>query len=245
MIKLFTICSEQRSAEKLGFPTFTYSGYNVNEFNNDVVLRWGNSMYLCNSENRVQEFKNVINHSKSIHLNCQKLNALKALSTVVKTPTIFEKVVPKRQLSVIRPHTHTGGSGFSVKRGPYVIDNSVYATQYLKTNIEYRVWYINGQTLMARRITSNKTRLKEKYPCRSLWSYKFYKAVPKQLHDQVCKAFAKIGLVSGAADVLKYRKKYYFLELNSAPTIDNSRLVDFFSKNIKLIAKQMFPDLVT
>lgn len=48
------------------------------------------------------------------------------------------------------------------------------------------------------------------------------------------KAVKVIGLELGAADVLYDPKtrKYFFLELNSAPTLDNERILTFFQKAI-------------
>jgi glutathione synthase/RimK-type ligase-like ATP-grasp enzyme len=49
------------------------------------------------------------------------------------------------------------------------------------------------------------------------------------------KAMGAIGLELGAADVLYVpsTRKYYFLELNSAPTLDNDKITAFFQKAIK------------
>jgi glutathione synthase/RimK-type ligase-like ATP-grasp enzyme len=59
------------------------------------------------------------------------------------------------------------------------------------------------------------------------------------------KAAKIIGLEAGAADILSANGHYYFLELNSAPTIDLMRIERFYKRNIvKLIAKK-FPTFKT
>lgn len=69
------------------------------------------------------------------------------------------------------------------------------------------------------------------FPCRSEWGYYFVNNIPK-LSKQTLLAKKTIGLDFGAADVLKYKNEYYFLELNSAPSIDHWRLEEFYKKEI-------------
>lgn len=245
MIKVITIESERKSAEKLGWPTYSSPHFYVDDCENDVIIRWGYGAELYNRQMKLQEFTNVINPSKAIALNCDKNKALQKLASVVNTPKIYLKKVPKGKLVVYRSTSHTGGNGFNVQRGPIKIEMGRYATEFINTKTEFRVWFANGKTMMARRYTTNKEKLKAKYQCRSSYLYRFYKKVPKSLHDQVLKAANVIGLISGAADILYYRGKYYFTELNSSPSIDDSKgmLVKFYKNNLLNFIKKKFKNV--
>jgi predicted ATP-grasp superfamily ATP-dependent carboligase len=240
MINVFTINNEYDSACRLGYQTFTYRDNYVEEYDSNVNIRWGNSGLLLNKNGNEVDFKRVINPAHNISFNCRKNKSLKKLAEVVLTPKIYEENVPDGELVVVRPMEHAGGSDFSVKTGPFTLEIGYqYATQYIKTKTEYRVWFINGKTLCAKRACS---RDKSKYPCRSEWGYIFC-PITKQLHDDTVRAALHIGLEVGAADVLSKNGHYYFLELNSAPTIDMMRIERFYKRNlVKLIAKK-FPDI--
>jgi glutathione synthase/RimK-type ligase-like ATP-grasp enzyme len=54
----------------------------------------------------------------------------------------------------------------------------------------------------------------------------------KDLRDQTLKAAKQIGLHCGAADIIIKGKKNYFLELNSAPSIDTNTLERFYRDGI-------------
>jgi hypothetical protein len=169
MINILTIDSEYDSACRLGFKTTTYINKHAEDFDNEINIRWGNSHLLLDKENKEVDFKNVINPGLIISANCRKHEALKKMSAVVHTPKMFEEAVPDGLLVVVRPVEHAGGSGFSVKNGPLTLEKGhEYATQYIKTKTEYRVWFINGKTLCAKRVCSKD---KSKYPCRSEWGY--------------------------------------------------------------------------
>ncbi len=246
MITVYTINSELESAKKLGFETTTCLYGSTDSFNDRLIIRWGNS-YLNNDSKTIKptEFKNILNFSKNIALNCKKNIALKKLSEVVKTPEIYDKEVPKNRFAVYRPIWHSNGKDFNVKKGPFKIELDYYATRFIKTNKEYRVFYCSnngGQFLMCRRVTYRKDRKNERFACRSRWSYDFRKTVPEYLKKNVKLAFDKIGLNYGAADILFLHGKYYFLELNSAPNLDVPILIEWFQKNIKELIKEKFPD---
>jgi hypothetical protein len=243
MVKILTIDSEIESARKLGFVCESWFSSHTETFDNDVVVRWGNSGLHESVELRRREFKNVINKAGAIRLNCHKKEALLKIAEVADIPKIFEVKVPDNISVVYRPQEHSGGRGFNVIKGPFEIDSCYYATEYIKTDIEYRVWFAGNETLCAKRVPLSST-IVGMYPCRSQWGYSFCKEVPKVLHDKTLLAAQKIGLELGAADVLFHGKKYYFLELNSAPTIDTSKLKAFYTRNIKKVAEEKFPKCV-
>ena len=140
-IKVLTIDSEYESACRLGFPTHTFLGDYAYKFDNDVVIRWGNSNWVYTRDGkRTADFKNVINPAAVIKQNCKKAQATKLLAQVVNVPTLYEKSVPKGTLAVVRPHEHSAGSGFSVQEGPFKIQPGTYGTKFLKTDARYRDW---------------------------------------------------------------------------------------------------------
>ncbi len=232
-MKILTIDPERESALKLGYDTFVYNE-DIGEKSQDVVIRWGNG--FCPGK----DFANVVNKASAIHLNVRKQEALKAMSKVVHTPTIWLKSVPKGVKAVLRPFEHSSGQHFQIVDGPHPVDHGWYATRYIQTKQEYRVWFAWDRTLCALRTSRTST---AEFPCRSNWGYRFHRSVASPLHNQVMKAVSAIGLELGAADVLYVPKtrKYYFLELNSAPTLDHDKITDFFQGAIKSKFKNWKP----
>lgn len=242
-IYVFTCESERASAEKLGFKTFVGNYHFTEQFKNDICIRWGLGADLLSSPkmgSKTKEFNRVINPAKAIQLNVEKDEALKTMSKVVNTPKIYSGKVPKNKLAVYRPTSHAGGKGFQVLRGPFEIGPDCYATQYLRTNNEFRVFFCGNKTICAKRVP-NKRYVKSKYVCRSMFAYEFLKKTPKQLHNMTLKAAKSIGLETGASDVLKVGNRYIFLENNSACTLDWEIITKFYKRNLISLIKKKFP----
>lgn len=245
-IRVHTIGSEEESARRLRFPTFTRVDDYTNNLKNNLVIRLGNSILLYDEDKpncKLKEFDYVINPAAAISFNCQKNLSLERLSTVVNTPKIFKRTVPEGQLAVVRPTAHSGGKGFEVLKGSLTLPYGYYATEFLKTETEFRVWFCGNATMIAQRVTQNPERMAQKYKCRSLWPYSFHNQVPKDLHQQTLTAAKAIGLECGAADILYHEGKYIFLELNSAPTIDLNRIESFYRSNIYTLIKSKYPNI--
>ena len=239
-VKVFTIESERESASRLGYPTSTHMGDYAYKYDDDIIIRWGNSKYLYTKDGlRNADFKQVINPAKNIRTNCEKNKATKLLAQVVNVPTLYEKSVPKDTLAVIRPTEHAAGNGFCVKKGPFKIEPGTYGTKFLKTNAEYRVWFCGNKTMCGRRVKMECNEEQE-YPCRSNWGYHFVNGISPELHRQTLIAAKKIGLDCGAADVLYFKGRWYFLELNSAAS-DYHRVVREFYQNAleELVKKKL------
>ncbi len=247
-VLVLTINSEHESASKLGYKTSTYLGDFAHKFDNKIVIRWGNSHWLYNADGSKQaDFKNVLNPAACIRRNCEKAKATKIMSMVVNVPTLWEKAVPKDVLAVVRPHEHSSGHGFSVKKGPFKVQDGTYASRYLdvtKEGAEYRVWFCGNKTMCGRR-HKMECNPDEKYPCRSMWGYTFVDGISKELHNSTLLAAKKIGLEFGAADVLFHKGKWYFLELNSAASLDHRVVREFFQTNLKLLIEKKFPSVKT
>lgn len=230
-VQLLTIQGEFASAKTLGFAT-TCDVWDIDRHN--IVIRWGNS------ETCYEEFPHVINSSSAIHHNCLKNKALEVISSVAPVPTRFLSRVPKGHRAVVRYFTHSGGKEFLIKDGPWSIPKGMYATEFIDTQSEFRVWFCNGNVLYAKRVPMNG---KQKGSvCRSEWGYYFLgdwgRDVPTLLKNYTLKAAKALRLKFGAADVLVKDGKYYFLELNSAPTMDSKIVREFFKANLaKLIEK--------
>lgn len=240
-VVIYTIESEVESARRMGYETTTYLGDYAHKFDDKIVIRWGNSRWLYNREgSRQADLKNVINPAANIRTNCEKAKATKLLSQVVNTPTLWETKVPADVLAVVRPHEHSAGSGFSVQKGPFTVPSGHYAVRYLKTDAEYRVWFCGNRTMCGRRVKMecNPT---EEYPCRSKWGYEFCDGIAKDLRNQTLLAAKKIGLEFGAADVLYFKGKWYFLELNSAPSVDHRIVREFYQSAMAELIEKKFP----
>lgn len=239
-IRVFTCESERASAQKLGFETSVGGYFFTDDFSDSICIRWGMGSELSSKKTgKASEFKQVINPAKAIQLNVKKNEALAAMSKVVNTPKVFKKV-PRGKVVVYRPTSHSGGKGFQVVTGPFDVQEGYYATEYLKTDNEYRVFFCGGKTMCAKRVP-NKRYVKSKYVCRSMFAYEFLKKTPKDLHNMTLKAAKVIGLDTGASDVLKVGRKYVFLENNSAVTCDWDIITKFYRKNLIALIKKKFP----
>ena len=242
-IKVFTIESEAESARRLGYPTHTWLGDYANKYDDDIIIRWGNSSNLyCSTGSRSAEFKQVLNPASAIRQNCRKHESVKLMAQVVNVPTLYEIAVPKGVLAVIRPTEHAAGNGFSVQEGPLKIERGTYGTRYLdvtKSGGEYRVWFCGDKTMCGRRVKMECNE-EQKYPCRSNWGYEFCDSISPALHHQTLMAAKKIGLDVGAADVLFYKRKWYFLELNSAASVDHRVVREFYQTALAELVEKRF-----
>jgi len=246
-IEILTISSERDSAAKLGWTTHSYFPRDaLNRIKKTVFVRWGNSEQIYKDEELLTlvSLPREINSVKSIRLNCTKPKALKQLSRIVCTPKVFlpEEDIPANVRVVLRPVEHSGGCGFRIVTGPYKISDYMYGTEFLFPTTEYRVWFAGNMTIRAKRVPVSKSQKEEEYPCRSNWGYSFEggTTTPRSLHIATLKAAKCIGLEVGAADVLRYHNHYYFLELNSAPTIDHRFIRRFFQRGIERLVATKF-----
>lgn len=232
MVRILTIDNELESAESLGFPTTLDLGPETD----DLVIRWGNSTLYGD-----REFSRVVNPAKAIKLNVHKLDALRKLSSVVDTPRAFVTKVPNNVTALVRSIDH--GDDFNVVKGPYQVPQGRYATTWIKTDVEYRVWFAWDKTTVAKRVPirgdeEQAAQVNDEFPCRREWGYKFLDTVPQKLHNDVLRASRAIGLSLGAADVLVKGNRFIFVELNSAPSIDHPRLREFYQRHINHRCRQ-------
>ena len=240
MIRILTY-NRSHSVKNLGYSTSTWLDGRVEDYQRDVIIRWGNNC-LING----REFPNVLNPARAITLNMSKILAHDALSEVVNTPRMYRKYTPNFGTFVVRPCAHEGGSGFRVVeangRAINLSQGCEYATEYIRTNCEYRVWFCGRRTLRAQRArTPEQQRVAiPRFICRSKWGYNFLDEVPTALHNQTLQAAKAIGLDCGAADVLLSNGRWYFLELNSGCSTDLGYLQRWFKEGINRLVNERF-----
>ncbi len=244
-----TISSEFKSAQNLGFKTFKGLPEYPDFYDKDVIIRWGNSDLNYNSQDKRVEYKNTINTSEAIARNCKnKRESLELYSTVVNTPKIYKKniKVPAGQRVVYRPTNHTGGEGFSIKEGPFIVEPYFYATQFIDTDNEMRVWVCgdgnNYRVLTAKRVYIGESAEEAKSKCRSTWGYRFIRSI-SELSQMAIKAAQIMKIQAGAGDFLEKDGKFYLLEFNTAPSPDCPRIVRFFQRNLMSLIRDKFPNL--
>jgi predicted ATP-grasp superfamily ATP-dependent carboligase len=250
MLILFTIASELESAKWLGIKntitSFPKEQQITSNHDNNIVIRWGNSRTFLESTATFAdygEFPNVLNTSDAISDNCNKRNTLLKFKGKVPCPRLFETKVPRNVNAVYRPWEHAGGSGFLIKKGPFPIDYGMYATEFIQTDVEYRIWFCGDKTMMAKRYALKSNQVQE-FNCRSQWGYSgITTSVPQQLHKHTLKAASIVNLQFGAADVLYKDGKYYFLELNSAPTLDTPMIANFYRGHLATLLREKFPTM--
>lgn len=244
-IILLTCESELESAKKLGFETYSYlDNKKVENFLDSVVINWGFGSHWYDKDNKPSYFKNALNDYKPIRLNIQKDKSAAILAKAVRTPKLYKagQNVPRGKLMVVRPTNHHSGRDFSVKRGPFKVNNGQYAREYIKTKHEYRVLFINGQFLAWKRQTDDKKELKKKFVARSEWGFRYLEKIPKQLKEITIKSYKALNLMFGAFDILMKNGKYYVLEGNTAPTLSDQYLVKMFRENLLKLCKKKFKD---
>lgn len=236
-IRLLTYDGNKSSAVKLGFPVDKELPPPVEDHGSEVVVRWGNSISSHNRYGLRRDYPHVINHRAAISLNCCKHKALAALSEVVRTPEQYNYRVPSGKKAVVRPHEHIGGKEWLVVAGPYIIPDGWYGAEFIKTDMECRVWFCGQHTMVAKRAKSAD---RSEHPNRAEWGYEFAHRFDPLLGYDTLKAAAKLNLDCGAADVLCLPHDRIFLELNSAPSIDHWRIEEFFKTHLPQLAAEKF-----
>ena len=93
---------------------------------------------------------------------------------------------------------------------------------------------------MVKRVTNSQKRLSEIYPVRSLWPYQKINNIPNILKEQVLLAKNKLQLDFGGFDILEKDGEYYFLECNSAVSLDAPYIISFFRDNLKKLLDKKF-----
>jgi len=137
---------------------------------------------------------------------------------------------------VVRPNNHAEGSDFELLDAPFTVASGKHATKFIEDTREYRVWFIRDKYLVAKRVPRSSEGQTQADPCRSKWGYAFCEGV-----FEMDKARMAIPLDFGAADVLwkdtegVVPGQWYFLEFNSAPSLDHDKVLNHFQTRLQAI----------
>ncbi len=227
----FVICRPQNavSACRLGYPVYNHMLHR----HEGPVINWGRS--------DVETSMPILNNVQAIRQTIDKPGFLRTMSgrVGINVPT----VLVERQLLpigkwVIRPNEHAEGNDFTlheVVRGaaPYMIASGHHATQFIEPTREYRVWFFHDNYLTARRVPIRSQNQTEDDPCRSKFGYQWTESYDGAT-NMIAKIREVINIDFGAVDMLwqPTQRKWYVLEVNSAPSLDHSEVRSFFVEHI-------------
>lgn len=237
---IFTLTRPENavSGTRLGYPCVTDAGRIPS---GATVIRWGDSQ---SPESR--SWHAVLNKKSVLQLSVDKLAALESMSRVVKTPEIFQEGsrLPRGRF-VVRPASHAEGSDFNVRDGGYVVPTGHHATRLIEPSREYRVWFVRSNYFVAKRVPRTSEGQTADDLCRSKWGYQFQPQCFPKLAEEMAKARQAIPLDFGAVDVLwkdgdgDVPGAYYFLEFNSAPSLDHDRVLGHFQTHLQAILRTL------
>ncbi len=228
-LKVLAIPATMESAVKLGYQTYDSADELARSFlEGDRVLRWGSS--YTNSRLRTPN-PDIGNTYAVIGLNVNKRESLQRLGEVVKAPRVFMRNIPAGVKAVVRPLEHARGQDFQIVTGPVRLEEGFYGAEYLPTPHEYRVWFAYDRYMAAYR-TAMRGRGQSGVN-RAEFGYEFTGCGPA-LTSIVRTAAQELGFKTGAADVLCLDncRDYAILEINSAPALDQPRVLQFFKDAI-------------
>lgn len=227
------------SAVRLGYPV-VHDASRIPD--GSVVIRWGDSQ---SSESR--SWAAVLNKRSVLQISTDKPAALRSLSRVVSTPRMFHSgdSLPRGKRYVVRPQTHSEGSDFSILEGGERVPSESHATELIENVNEYRVWFVREKYLVAKRVPRRSEGQSETDLCRSKWGYSFRDECFPKLAEEMAKARTAIPLDFGAVDVLwktgdgDTPGKWYFLEFNSAPSLDHDRVLGHFQTHLSRVLESV------
>lgn len=226
MLRVLAIPATMESARKLGYPAYESASDLAEALRNtdDRVLRWGSSY-----ESDRLRGREVGNDPAVIKGNLNKLESLSRLGEVVKAPRVFRRNVPAGVKVVVRPIEHTRGEDFQIRTGPFRLEEGTYGAEYFDTRHEYRVWFAYNRFMAAYRTAMRG----QSGPNRAGFGYEFT-GCGQYLTSIVRTAANELGFKTGAADVLCLdgQRDYAILEINSAPALDQPRVLQFFKDAI-------------
>jgi hypothetical protein len=242
---IYALQNDVEKVETIGLPTITtIEDVPVRHLNRGVFVRWGKSMIPGELH---ADFKYVINSSKAIRLNTQKRVAHQIMSRVVRTPRLFDRMIPRGVYAVVRPMAHEEGSGFVIAKGPMQVPPNRYGTEFVESDAEARIWFARTATRAGRSLLAYRVPMKDqhegRFTCRASFGYEDFRRPPRHLSDLVFNAAAVIGLDFGAADVLITGNKGCLLELNSAPSVDFRHIREFYRESLPETIEWKYPQL--
>ncbi len=225
------------SAVRLGLPVVMELRDPVG-YNN--IINWGRS--------DGPDSVNVINKGSVISRTVDKASFIhEMLNAGVSAPAIRDEAEAIQDRKwVVRPNNHEEGSDFRLHdvelEGAIRIPAGHHATLFIEGAREYRIWFAGNTFLTAKRIPRPSEGETDE-TCRSKWGYSFRSQNFPGSIVEIRKALAVIPIQFGAFDLLwaTEERKWYILEVNSAPSLDHERVRSFMCSGIR---SMMRPPLV-
>ena len=220
------------SAVRLGLPVITAIPTN-NNYNN--IINWGRSDAPDND--------NVINKGCYVSRTVNKDGYLHDLEdNHIPVPAIRDAGDALQDRSwVIRPNVHEEGREFNLHNvevdGTIRVPEDHHATLFISPTREYRIWFAGNSHKTAKR-TPRPSEDETDESCRSKWGYRNCDNFPGAI-ELVKKARAVVPIQFGAFDLLwaTEERKWYILEVNSAPSLDTDSVRAFMAAGIKALMR--------
>ena len=229
------ICNPRNavSAVRLGLPVLTELG-NMADYTN--IINWGRSDAPDNEK--------VINKGCYVAKSVDKAQYLKDLNSnhVSCPPVTREGTRADHGSWVLRPNTHEEGNDFHIHNceedGSLIVDEGYHATRFISPTREYRIWFAGNRYMTAKRIPRPSEDETDE-TCRSKWGYRFVEDNFPGAIELCNKARQVVPLQFGAFDILwaTEERKWYILEVNSAPSLDHSSVRSFMVPGIKFLMR--------
>jgi hypothetical protein len=196
----------------------------------DYLIRWGSRTSVSYAPNET-----VINSQTALRQNTDKLESLRMLDNAgINVPEYTED---RDEISETfgypalgRAESHTRGQDINLIlqwRDAYLTEGNDYFTEYIPTDMEYRMHVVNGEVVKVheKRLRSEADNHPWIRNAETGWVFlePREEAPPDQLAIDAVDA---LGLDFGAIDVVREEGTgdHYVLEVNSAPSLDEANL---------------------
>lgn len=203
---------------------------------NTILINWGNTQLPARFRNC-----NVINAPEDIALVSNKLNFFQKLALEDIAPhwtSVKEhasNMLTKGKVIVCRKVLNgSGGAGIVIAETPEQLVNAPLYVEYIPKTDEYRVHIVNGTIIDIQRKARRKDVANPNWKVRNLAGGFIYSRadlnVPVCVTDVAIRCMEKLGgLNFGAVDVVynSKRNKAYVLEVNSAPGLEGTTVVNY------------------
>ncbi len=221
------------SARRIGYPCVRET-----RDRNAVTVNWGVSMAERFPTQNGADRGFILNPPESVKAVVNKYAALVAMKAAgISVPELIApggRIPSNGHQYVVRYAEHSEGSDFSLVEGPVTLTSGQHATRFIPDTREYRVWFtrrLDGtghSYLTSRRVPRTAEGQHASDPCRSSWGYEARDNFPGAI-ELVKQAANEFRLNYGAVDMLwsDDDHKWYVLEVNSAPSLDTPRVLDF------------------
>lgn len=195
----------------------------------DYVIRWG-SRTSVNYTPR----ETTLNTQNSLNTNTDKLQSLQILdNSGINVP---EWTTDRNEISdtfgypaLGRAESHTRGEDINLImqwRDAYLTDGNDYFVEYIPTDIEFRMHVVNGEVIKTHEKRLRSEADNHPYIRNGETGWVFVNPRGETPPDSLAvDAVGAIGMDFGAVDIIRSENgDYYVLEVNSAPSLDESNM---------------------